>query len=725
MIRSLLAVSFALLATLGPSPASAPPDEIDDLVAEVKKRREETDLEVLDKLASFRSRKACEALIDLYGVQGSLYMRIEIMKRLPAFDDVGDSQQVALQHLTDVATQAEDLELREAALDALGECPELGKSFMELIVVSGAEDHVRERALDLHIERKDETDSKWYQKVYESELGLAEVDKKKSRRKKKKKKDEGEVELVAYKLPELSYKAFAAMAPELSDKELVEALEGDHAPVRLIALEEYAGRSVKKAKKFAEDFYKHPETPVKLRTASARVLADDNIKKMSKRFIEDASKFATPDPLRLALADMLAELNDEGTNRKLIRKIGKGKPYERRFALRTVVNTSDEKVNGKVHDFLKDEDPGVCYAAAEFLVRRADMTAAGPLEEYMTSLKDPVRIAHVMDLMSELQGDSAEWEEKLVGYTDYKEVEIRNAAYYQLGKDGRGEYFDLMHEGLKHSDWSTRLACLRALEALRETRCIGPIVEQMQEEFGRMKIEFAEVLFNLTGQPFRSAEKSWLAWWQKEGKGFEVISVARLEEAREREEIRRLKHVTNSKFFGIRIVSHRVIFVIDVSGSMEEKMTTQFEGDSTLDRMAVARRELISSIKSMDRGALFNVIIFSSEVDPWLEDGIASSNQAQRDEAEAFVARLKAGGGTNLYDAVKMAFGDPDVDTIFILSDGEPTVGAVTDQNRIRLDVQAWNEHRDIKIHTIGIGGKLNILEWLAEDSGGKHVKLR
>jgi Mg-chelatase subunit ChlD len=249
-------------------------------------------------------------------------------------------------------------------------------------------------------------------------------------------------------------------------------------------------------------------------------------------------------------------------------------------------------------------------------------------------------------------------------------------------------------------------------------------VEQMQGEFGRVKIEFANVLFNLTGQPFRGAEKSWLAWWRREGKDFDVISVAELEEAREKEELRRLKQVTNSKFFGVRIVSHRVVFVIDVSGSMEEKMVTAYEGETSLMRMDVARRELINAIKSMERGALFNIIIFSSGVDPWLEDGIAGANQVERDEAEAFVARLKPGGGTNLYDAIKLAFGDAEVDTIFILSDGEPSV-SVTDVNRIRKDVQAWNEHRNIQINTIGIGSKLKVLEWLAEDSGGKHIKLR
>ncbi len=33
--------------------------------------------------------------------------------------------------------------------------------------------------------------------------------------------------------------------------------------------------------------------------------------------------------------------------------------------------------------------------------------------------------------------------------------------------------------------------------------------------------------------------------------------------------------------------------------------------------------------------------------------------------------------------------------------------------------------HRQVKIHTIAIGGNLEILEWLALDSKGDHVKIR
>jgi hypothetical protein len=59
------------------------------------------------------------------------------------------------------------------------------------------------------------------------------------------------------------------------------------------------------------------------------------------------------------------------------------------------------------------------------------------------------------------------------------------------------------------------------------------------------------------------------------------------------------------------------------------------------------------------------------------------------------------------------------------MSDGEPTSGAVVDPHGIREDVAAWNEHRKVVIHTIAIGGNLEVLEWLAKDSGGRYVQMR
>ena len=39
------------------------------------------------------------------------------------------------------------------------------------------------------------------------------------------------------------------------------------------------------------------------------------------------------------------------------------------------------------------------------------------------------------------------------------------------------------------------------------------------------------------------------------------------------------------------------------------------------------------------------------------------------------------------------------------------------------MHVKRWNAERDIVINAIALGGSFQILEWLAEDSGGTHVR--
>jgi hypothetical protein len=240
-----------------------------------------------------------------------------------------------------------------------------------------------------------------------------------------------------------------------------------------------------------------------------------------------------------------------------------------------------------------------------------------------------------------------------------------------------------------------------------------------------MLVEFGKVLWRLTGQPYFTQALNWKGWWEKNSKDFKPITEAELAKRTTDEEARRLKEVSHATFFGIRIKSHRVIFILDVSGSMNEPTKGDYVGKAGKTRIEVAKEELIKCIDALDPDSLFNIEIFSSDVERWLENGVAQFSKSNKDEAKAYVGKLGANGGTNLYGAMKDAFRDPDVDTIFVLSDGEPSVGDETDQAIIRSRVKEWNLHRGIVINTIAVGGSFQILQWLADDTGGMAKKFQ
>ena len=124
----------------------------------------------------------------------------------------------------------------------------------------------------------------------------------------------------------------------------------------------------------------------------------------------------------------------------------------------------------------------------------------------------------------------------------------------------------------------------------------------------------------------------------------------------------------------------------------------------------------------MDLGSLYNIVTFSSDAAPWQKE-VGELTEESLAEAVEYVRGLRAGGGTNIYRALEYGFEDPRVDTIFLLSDGEPSMGPITDPYSIRQTVADWNKHRGITIHCIAVGGSLDLLEWLAEDSAGTYVK--
>lgn len=724
------AAALALAATLpaGPSEAvaaagffatpAAPQGDAATIVEELESRRDEADPALFHQLAGLRSKAGADALVRGYDAMASVYMRREALRALAKLDGVPEAQQTALQKLSDVATGAKERELRESALELIGGCPNLGKTFLIAIVESPAQDDIRERAMELFVAQATDADIAWFRKVYLQE-GDDEDD---GGRKRKKRGEEEEQELVQHRLASVRRMAFEALAPSMPDDEVLKAAtDGEGAGVRRLALLELERRQERKLESIAEDVFTSAVEPTPNRVVAAEVLARLLGPKAAKDFLDEGEKAATPTELRFRLADLLSELDDEGVNKKVLRKLGKGRGMEKLFYLRAARAIDDPKVSKALQKMLADKDTEVRIAAARALGERRDASAIPALEKLLEKNEDEELTHAVVDALSDLLAGDAAWDARLMEYAAGDDLYLRNAALKRLG--ATGQHDELLREALSHPQWSTRLVALHVLAERRTVESVGWMVARMQEEEGRILHEFADVLFELTGQPFRTAKGSWKGWWEREGANVELIDAAELERRRIEEEDRRLKMVTSTQFFGIRIVSQRVTFVIDISGSMVELTRARYRDEKGEQRITVAQRELKRCIESLAPGALFNVIAFNSGVDLWLEDGVAGSTPENREQAKEWVQRLGAGGGTNIYDSLREAFRDPEIDTIYLLSDGEPTAGTHTDPAVIREHVRRWNEDRGIVIHCIAIGGSLQVLEWLAADTGGTYIR--
>jgi Mg-chelatase subunit ChlD len=132
-----------------------------------------------------------------------------------------------------------------------------------------------------------------------------------------------------------------------------------------------------------------------------------------------------------------------------------------------------------------------------------------------------------------------------------------------------------------------------------------------------------------------------------------------------------------------------------------------------------------------------NIIAYSNGLRPY-HPRMVKLDDITRRGIIAWVKTLRAHGKTNIYDAVEMVLleargrrGRPSkamiVDTVMLLTDGQPTAGKVQASDLICSEVARLNEQTRIVIHTVGIGPDhdARLLKRLSAESQGVYVRAR
>jgi len=256
-----------------------------------------------------------------------------------------------------------------------------------------------------------------------------------------------------------------------------------------------------------------------------------------------------------------------------------------------------------------------------------------------------------------------------------------------------------------------------------------------------------DALLALTGHEFETVE-DWRKFWAAQGASFdpnELDTEGRTGVARKRATPR------ESEFFGVEVVSQRVMFVIDTSGSMvlyDEGGAE--EGGSGADwrvrqRINRVRQQLKTAIAKLPAGSRFNIISFDDEVHRFSEKGIVPADANWKKKGQQFADRLIAAGATHTDEAMRAAFRDKEIDTIILLSDGAPAYRPARHNliPEILDEVRRMNRIRKVKIYTFGFDGPgsappnsrqdpnrnpeplIEFLKTLASENGGTYTSIR
>lgn len=329
---------------------------------------------------------------------------------------------------------------------------------------------------------------------------------------------------------------------------------------------------------------------------------------------------------------------------------------------------------------------------------------------------------------------------------------LRVTAATALGEIRAPEGAAALLQRVASPDWSLRKAVVEALGRIRPREAVGPLIERFEKEEGLMTEVVYKALVSITGEDFRLEPRNWRSWWERFGGAFQVPTDEQIAKAQER-----ASHALDGyakpdkvRYHKIETLSRKMVFLIDISSSMADKIVIPPEAPESVrqefpDRvkMEIAKREMIALLSNIDERVYFNVIPYAGRVRPWMDTLVSAS---QRTAAIKMVSKLQAmppprtvkeGGEeqkTNTYAALLAAFGLADqqvpdwkartqADTIFLVTDGLPTTGEIIDVPKLIDAITELNRTRGVVIHVITFDRiAAQRLKPLAERNGGQCV---
>ncbi len=287
-------------------------------------------------------------------------------------------------------------------------------------------------------------------------------------------------------------------------------------------------------------------------------------------------------------------------------------------------------------------------------------------------------------------------------------------------------------------NWSVRLGAMQVMAGAPFADAVAYLVAAAMREDGELAHVADSYLEALVGVSFAQRPGHWSEWWKKNenavrgGTWTPPMEDAAHDGAR-----------TVASFFRIPIVSRRLMFVLDFSGSMSEPFDIKDVGLRQLmaghglpgTRLGYAQAEFIRAITVMRDGAYFNVLGYSVKATRF-SSRLVKLNKSSRKRAIRWVKRLETDDLTNIYAALRGVFDDyldlsggvrrfdqlPD--TVMFLTDGIATRGRFQDTESLLSLLRLWNRPVGTVFHCVGIGKghDRKLLKTLAKMTDGYYV---
>jgi len=417
-----------------------------------------------------------------------------------------------------------------------------------------------------------------------------------------------------------------------------------------------------------------------------------------------------------------------------------------------------------VYRTLQRRDEALLDGAATALARFGDGDALAWLLAAARGDSSAALRAAAVDALARIGGDEPQAALRDVLAKD-KDASVRQRALGGLMAWKLVATKDAAVAALADPAWNVRALAVAICTRGDLVEAVGALVDALDREEGRLRKDVDDALSKLTKAQFFGDVEQWRRWWADNAERVKKEAADRAAKgaydeplglprtwnasgtaAEDKEE--RKGHT--SAFYGIPTVSKRILYVIDISKSMEsdaeakpavvEREKTRYSSPKTNAKIDIAKWQLHRAVESLPSDAVFNIVVYSESYHVW-QDGLAPAKGSSKKKAHKFIDSLVANGVTNIADSLDKAFelaglvapgrikggGEPAADTIYLLSDGDPNRGRVTVLDQLLEDVVSRNPPGGIVIHAVGIGeaSGSSFLKSLAERTGGRYVGYR
>ena len=273
--------------------------------------------------------------------------------------------------------------------------------------------------------------------------------------------------------------------------------------------------------------------------------------------------------------------------------------------------------------------------------------------------------------------------------------------------------------GERNGSTAVKRAIIEALGGINTTKSAPILINLFKDKnLGSLAIDSMQ---RLTGQSFGNDPSAWRKWLGA-NKDFQPVNIG-IDEywdtKRKLQAENKAKNEDNdsAEFYGVKIKGKNILFVLDKSGSM----SAQSEYGNRLDHL---KKEFFEMLDTIGYDVKLGVLWFAGN-DTYPSAGIEKVTESFKGRLKKHMKRVGPSGGTPIGEAMEYAFKKiiekREIDTIYLLSDGQPNGSP----EAIQFQIKVLNSSHFIKIHTISIGEESEFLKNVATDNYGSYTEIK